>query len=138
MQVSSSELRSKLGKARGLGSAKQGVAHWWYQRLTAVAIAPLGLWFVYALLSLMREPGPVAVAIWFASPVSAVGVSLLLIALFWHAKLGLQVVVEDYVKSPFLKYALLLGNNFACFALAAVGILSVLKLHFLDIAAGAL
>jgi succinate dehydrogenase / fumarate reductase membrane anchor subunit len=135
---STSDLRSKLGKAKGLGSAKHGVSHWWLQRVTAVALVPLSVWFVYSLMTVMLSDSAVKVAQWFASPVNAVTMILLLAALFWHAKLGLQVVIEDYVHRPFSKYALLLANVFISFTFAAVSILAVLRLHFLDIAAGAL
>jgi len=135
MSVSNSSLRSKIGKAKGLGAAHHGVSHWWWQRLTAVALVPLSLWFFYSLLTAMLSADAFKVAEWMADPLSALVMVLLLIAMFAHAKLGLQVVVEDYVKAPFMKYALLLFITFACVALPAVGIIAVLKLHFLDFAA---
>lgn len=131
---SGSDFRSKLGKVRGLGSAKHGVMHWWLQRVTAVAMIPLFIWFVNALVSVMISPDVLAVAGWFSSPVNAVSLVLLLCAMFFHAKLGLQVVIEDYVKCPYNKYSLLLANIFFCFGGATICIIAVLKLHFLNIA----
>lgn len=127
------DLRSSLSRARGLGSAHHGVGHWWLQRLTAVAIAPLSLWVLYSLLTVMLTPEVTKVAEWLAVPLNALVMVLLLSAVFWHAKLGVQVVVEDYVKHPFLKYGLLILTAFACFAFCAVGIIAILKLHFLDL-----
>lgn len=138
MTERSSELRTRLGKVRGLGAAKSGVGHWWLQRLTALALIPLTLWFLCALLSVLLSPNVIVVAEWFASPVNTLFMILFVLAAFMHAKLGVQVIVEDYVHGPFAKYSLLLLNNFACFALAALSILAALKLHFLDVVAGAM
>lgn len=131
------QFRSKLKTVKGLGSAKSGVGHWWLQRVTAVTMIPLSLWFLSSIISVMLSPDVIVVAKWFSSPINALLTILLLSAMFFHAKLGLQVVIEDYVKSPFAKYSLLLGNSFFCFAGAAFTIIAVLKLHFLDIAASA-
>ena len=136
MQASSSDLRSKLSKAKGLGAAHHGVSHWWLQRVTAVAMLPLSLWFFYELLMMMRSPDVAVVAAWFASLAHAVMLILLLVATFYHAKLGMQVVIEDYVKGPVAKYSLLLANVFVCYAFATICILAVLRLHFLDISVG--
>ncbi len=125
----SSDLRSKLSKARGLGSAKHGVSHWWLQRVTAIAMIPLFIWFVTAIVSVMISPEHKQVANWFVSPVNALLLVLLVCAMFYHAKLGLQVVIEDYIKCPCTKYGLLIGNNFFCIAGAVVCILAVFKLH---------
>lgn len=133
--VSNSNLRSKIGKAKGLGAAHHGVSHWWWQRVTAIALVPLSLWFMYALLTIMLSPDPLKVAEWIAAPENAFIMVLLLVAVFAHAKLGLHVVVEDYVKAPVIKYSLLLIITFLCFALPSIGIIAILKLHFLDITA---
>jgi|CXWL01.1.fsa_nt_gi succinate dehydrogenase / fumarate reductase membrane anchor subunit len=125
----SSDLRSKLSKARGLGSAKHGVSHWWLQRVTAIAMIPLFIWFITAIVSVMIAPEQKQVANWFVSPVNALLLVLLVCAMFYHAKLGLQVVIEDYIKCPYTKYGLLIGNSFFCIAGAAVCILAVFKLH---------
>ncbi len=125
-------LQSKLKRVKGLGSAHHGVQHWWLQRVTAVALVPLTLWFTASLVMGMLSPNVVNVAVWFASPANAIIMVMLLVALFMHARLGVQVVIEDYIKCPMKKYGLLLLNTFVCFAFAALSILAVLKLHFLD------
>ncbi|MFW0777190.1 MAG: succinate dehydrogenase, hydrophobic membrane anchor protein [Rickettsiales bacterium] len=130
MSTSSSDLRSKLAKAKGLGAAHHGFSHWWLQRLTAVALIPLSVWFVYELLTVVLQMGPHFVRGWFTQPLNASLLVLMLIAMFWHAKLGLQVVIEDYVHQPAQKYALLLANNFFCFACGVISVLAVMKIHF--------
>ena len=129
-----SDLRSKLSRVRGLGAAHHGVGHWWLQRVTAVALIPLLIWFVCQLTAHLLSPDVVAVAEWLSYPANAILTVLMLLALFTHAKLGVQVVIEDYVHAPALKYFLLLANVFICFIFAAISILAVLKLHFLDLA----
>ncbi len=122
-------LRSPLGRARGLGSAKSGVHHWWMQRLTAIALAPLCLWLVYGLVSVSGESHAEAVA-WLSQPLTAVTMILLLAAMFYHSMLGVQVVIEDYVHGEFSKLASLVLMKFAHLALAALSIFSVLKVAF--------
>jgi succinate dehydrogenase / fumarate reductase membrane anchor subunit len=133
MGQQNADLRSSLSRARGLGSAHHGVGHWWWQRVTALAIIPLSLYFLSALLTTMLTPDITKVAEWLAYPLNALVIILLLVAAFYHAKLGLQVVIEDYVKGPFPKYGLLMLNTFFCFVFTAIGVVAVLKLHFLDI-----
>ncbi|MDE3015407.1 MAG: succinate dehydrogenase, hydrophobic membrane anchor protein [Pseudomonadota bacterium] len=135
--TSGSPLRTRLARVKGLGAAHRGVSHWWWQRVTALALIPLSLWFVASLVSALLLPDVMKVAQWFASPVNALLMIALLAALFLHAKLGVQVIIEDYVHSPVMKYTLLLLNMFICFAFAAVCILAVLKLHMIDVGAGA-
>src|SRR3982074_3848513 len=89
-------MRSPLGRAIGLGAAKEGVEHWWRQRVTAVALVPLTLWFVIAVIGLVGADHAVFVA-WARNPMTTVFIVLLLIATFYHTALGLQVVIEDYV-----------------------------------------
>lgn len=120
-------LRSPLGRARGLGSAKEGVHHWWVQRVTAVALIPLTLWFVVSVI-LLAGAGHGEIVAWLSSPVSAGLMILLLIATFWHAALGLQVVIEDYVHHEGCKVALLLLAKGLLALLAIVSLLSVVKL----------
>lgn len=121
-------------KVRGLGSAKHGVSHWWLQRVSAVAMIPLFVWFITAVVSVLISPDVMNVAKWFSSSVNAIALVLLLCAMFFHAKLGLQVVIEDYIKCPYTKYTLLLSNIFFCFGGVAICIIAVLKLHFLNLA----
>ncbi|MDX2074607.1 MAG: succinate dehydrogenase, hydrophobic membrane anchor protein [Alphaproteobacteria bacterium] len=128
-----SHFETPLAKARGHGASHSAVAHWWFQRVTAVALLFLLPWFVVSLLRSMLSPDVGMVANWFASPLHSVGMVLLLIATFWHAKLGFQVVVEDYVHAPFAKYALLLLNNFIAIAAITLGAVAVLRMHMIDL-----
>ena len=120
-------LRSDLGKVKGLGAAKEGVGHWRLQRLTALALLPLALWFVTTLLGLIGAPHAVVVA-WIGQGHVTVLLLALVIALFWHLQLGLQVVLEDYLHVPWLQILLQLGSR--CFAAlgALVAIVSILKI----------
>ena len=122
-------LRSPLGRVRGLGSAKDGTNHWWAQRLTALALIPLTLWFCAAVVSLSGADHA-AVAAWAGSPVVAGLLILLIAATFYHAYLGLQVVIEDYIHKELYKIAGLLVVKAAAIILALTGILSVLILLF--------
>jgi succinate dehydrogenase / fumarate reductase, membrane anchor subunit len=119
------DMRSDLGRVRGLGSAKEGVQHWWAQRITAIALIPLSLWFVAGLVFLIDVDRATAIQ-WLGSPVTLGLMSLFLIALIYHAVLGLQVVIEDYIHSHAVKLTLLLVIQFAGFALAAAGIIAML------------
>jgi succinate dehydrogenase / fumarate reductase membrane anchor subunit len=89
-------LRTPLAKARGLGSAKSGTHHWIAQRLTAIALIPLSIWFVFSLVC-MTELSHQATTEWIRSPFVAVFLLLFILALFHHAQLGLQIVIEDYI-----------------------------------------
>ena len=126
-RTGSAELRSPLGRAIGLGSAKEGVEHWWRQRITAVALVPLALWFV---VSVIRLAGAdyAAFKAWLGHPVPAILMVLLVIATFYHAALGLQVVIEDYIHARGAKFALLIAIWLGCLVLAVAGIIAVLKL----------
>jgi succinate dehydrogenase / fumarate reductase membrane anchor subunit len=125
--VTDARLRSPLGRAIGLGSAKDGVDHWWAQRVTAVALIPLALWFVTALLGLVGSDIG-AFHDWAGRPLPAILLILLLVATFYHAALGLQVVIEDYIHGEIRKLVLLMLLRLSCFALAVAGIVSVLRL----------
>ena len=122
-------LRSPMGRVLGLGSAKEGVSHWWSQRVTAVALVLLTLWFVSALLRL-GDFSHAAVVAWIELPLNAVLLSLLIGTALYHSQLGVQVVVEDYVVNHGLKVVTLLLINFLHVALAALGIFAVLRIAF--------
>lgn len=117
-------LQSPLGRALGLGSAKSGHHHWWAQRLTAVAMAPLGLWFIASMLGL-DSTDYWSVAAWASDPVHAVMLMLLLLTLLYHSSLGVQVVIEDYVHNGAAKVGTLVLSKFVHIALAVAGIYSV-------------
>ena len=120
-------LRTPLGRVRGLGSAKEGVNHFWAQRMTALALVPLTVWFVISLFSVLGADHG-AVQAWVGSPVVAGLLILLLVATFYHAFLGLQVVIEDYIHSEALKLVTLVAVKGASWLLAVVGVVSVLVL----------
>lgn len=125
------DYRSEIGRARGLGSAKDGVHHWWVQRLTALALIPLILWLVASVVAHVGAPHAEVVA-WIGSPVTVGLLVLLLAATFHHGQLGLQVVVEDYVHHEATKIALLILIKGLAFVLALAGILAVLFIAFGD------
>ena len=120
-------LRSPLGRAIGLGSAKDGVEHWWLQRITAVALVPLSLWFVIAIIRLVGADAD-SVRDWVGNPLPAILLVLLLIATFYHASLGLQVVIEDYIHAEFAKLGLVIIVRLACFAFVVAGIFAVVSM----------
>ncbi len=120
-----------LAAARGLGSAKSGTHHWILQRVTALVLVPLSIWFAYTLTGLVVSAKDATdLAIWLGNPVHAIALSGLLIALFWHATLGLQVVIEDYIHCNATKFTLLLVSKIICYGAALLGVLSVVKMHF--------
>lgn len=120
-------LRSPLSRARGLGSAKDGVHHWVWQRLTAVALIPLTLWFV-ASLAYMTSADHATMTAWIARPYVAVLLSVYLATLLHHSQLGLQVVVEDYIHTRWVNLSSLLLIKFAHVLLAAASIFAVLRI----------
>ena len=121
--------RTQLGRIRGLGSAKSGTGHWWAQRLTAVALIPLVIWFVVSVIVLTGAPYA-AVAAWLGNPLNATLMVLLIFATFHHAQLGLQVVIEDYVHGEGTRLALIMLVKFAAILLGTGSVIAVLKLCF--------
>ena len=118
-------LRSDLGRVRGLGSAKEGVQHWWAQRMTALALIPLSIWFVASIVFMIDVDHATAMW-WLGSPVSLGLMGLFLIALIYHAVLGLQVVIEDYIHGHATKLVLLLLIKASGFVLGTAGIVAML------------
>ncbi len=122
-------LQTPLAKVKGLGSAKNGTHHWWHQRVSAIALLPLSLWFIYSVVSMVGADY-MTVVYWIRLPYVTVLLILFLVALFYHAVLGLQIVIEDYIHSEWQKIACLILVKF----LAAVGslasVLSVLNVFF--------
>jgi succinate dehydrogenase / fumarate reductase membrane anchor subunit len=118
-----------MGRALGLGSAKEGSGHWWSQRVTSVALVVLTLWLVSALLRL-GDLSYYAVTEWMSAPFNAVLLSLLIGTTVYHSQLGVQVVAEDYVAHHGAKVVVLLLLNFLHLALAALGIFCVLRVAF--------
>lgn len=120
-------MRTAIGQVRGLGSAKEGVGHWKAQRLTAIANVILVLWFIVQAVG-MSGAGYAEWSAWFQSPYHAGMMSLLVISCFYHAKLGVQVVIEDYVHSEGLKVASLVALTLACIGLGGICLVSILML----------
>ena len=122
-------LRSPMARARGLGSAHEGVSHWWGQRLSALALIPLMLWFVGYVCTTVGEPFAAARESLHA-PVNAVLMIMMVAAGFYHGHLGLTVVVEDYVHTPWLKFACVIGIKAICFALGVATVFAIAKVAF--------
>ncbi len=120
-------LRSDLGRVKGLGAAHEGVGHWRLQRLTAVALILLALWFVTTLMGLIGAPHAEVVA-WVGQIHVTVLLLALSLALFWHLKLGLQVVIEDYVHTPWLLIAAQVATRAFAALGALVAVVSILKI----------
>jgi len=119
-------LRSPLAKVLGRGSAQEGVHHWWVQRLTSVALVPLGVWFVVSLLSLPSLDRATVVA-WMGQLWTAVCLILLVLTAAWHSQLGVRVVVEDYVHGSGAKALTLALMTFFHVVVAVAGVLAILK-----------
>ncbi|MFI4936796.1 MAG: succinate dehydrogenase, hydrophobic membrane anchor protein [Caulobacterales bacterium] len=119
-------IRTPLGRARGMGSAKHGVGHFIAQRITAIALVFLLSWGVWSALGLARGDYESASA-WMRSPLNAAFVVLLALAAFWHMRIGMQVIIEDYIAKTSTKAALLVLNLFVCWLAGALTILALLK-----------
>jgi len=120
-------MRSQLGRVRGLGASRSGVEHWWVERVTAIALVPLTIWFVVSVLTLLGAEQPVVVA-WAGRPVNTVLLLALVIMTFHHMQLGLQVVIDDYVRASHLAVTLL--NKGAAMMLGLFSIVAILKMAF--------
>ena len=120
-------LRTPVKDALGLGSAKDGVHHWWVQRLTAVALVPLVLWFAFGL-AVNAGGGYEAMHAWVGGPVNAVALIIFIAAAFHHTQLGVQVVLEDYVHHEGLRLISIVVVKFLAVILALAGIFAVLSI----------
>ena len=128
-KIPTAELRAPLGRVRGRGSAKHGSGHWRWQRITAVLLVPLGLWFAWATIGLIGFGFDHSVfRAWMSEPGNALMMILFAVAMFHHAALGLQVVIEDYVHEPAAKTVSLFASNATMGVLAVSSILAVLRL----------
>jgi succinate dehydrogenase / fumarate reductase, membrane anchor subunit len=120
-------LRSPLSRVTGLGSAGDGVGHWWLQRVTSVALIPLTLWFVISVLG-QELSSYTAMHAWLGNLWHATFTLLLVIATAWHSQLGLQVFIEDYVHGHGAKITALLTSKFIHLLAAAAAIIAILRL----------
>ncbi|MBT3914768.1 MAG: succinate dehydrogenase, hydrophobic membrane anchor protein [Rhodospirillaceae bacterium] len=122
-------LRSDLGRVRGLGSANEGTSHWWAQRVTAIALIPLSLWFIYSAVTLVGIDRA-GFKVWLNAPGSILLMTLFVIALFYHMQLGLQVVIEDYVHNERNKIVSLVLNKLVAIFFAVSSIIALIKVAF--------
>lgn len=123
--------RSALGRSLGLGSAKEGTDHWWSQRVSAVALIALAPWFAFSMVTLIGGgAGHAELVEWLRTPWRAIGVLALIATVAWHAQLGVQVVVEDYVHTSGVKIVALIAQRFGHLIIAGVGALAVLRVVF--------
>ena len=121
--------RSALGRVRGYGSAKEGVGHWWTQRLTSVALIVLGCWFVVSLLSLPSYDYATLVA-WMRSGWTALPLILFIAVATWHSEIGIRVIVEDYVEAVGAKTIVLALSMFIHAVIGVASVLAVLRITF--------
>ncbi len=122
-----SEMRTPLSRVRGLGSAKKGTEHFWLQRVTAIANIPLSIFFLASLVAHSGADYQATLA-YFSHPVVAVIMLLLILSAVWHAKLGLQTVIEDYVHGEAQKLTAIVLNNFFTLIVGIASILAIVKL----------
>ena len=120
--------RSPLARAIGLGSAKEGAGAWWAERVTAVALVPLTLWFAASIIAHTGSDYATFID-WLRAPFTTILMVLLLVALFHHTAFGVQVVIEDYVHSG-VKFAAVIGVRLGCFAFAVAGVVATLRIAF--------
>jgi len=120
-------LRTPLGRVLGLGTAKDGTSHWWGQRVSAVALLFLGLWFAW-MLAVTPDFSHSAVIVAIGRPINSVLLLLLSVTLAYHSYLGIQVVIEDYVHAHGLKLAILVLSRFAHILLLAAAVFAILKI----------
>ncbi|MBK1690569.1 succinate dehydrogenase, hydrophobic membrane anchor protein [Ectothiorhodospira mobilis] len=124
-----SSLRSPLGRALGQGSTGEGAHHWWLMRLSSVAMVPLMLWLMFSLAALAGADHATVTA-WLAFPLNTTLMILAVATLFFHANMGLQVIIEDYVHHAGLKFTTLIAVKFALILLAVTGIVAILRIAF--------
>jgi succinate dehydrogenase / fumarate reductase, membrane anchor subunit len=121
------DYRSPLAKVRGLGSAKTGTSHWWMQRVTAVALIPLSFWLIIFLNLSLNAPYQEMVE-WLASPLNTLGMVTWVLAVFYHAALGLQVVIEDYIAAEGVKIVAVWTVNLSFLLLALAALIAVFRI----------
>ncbi len=122
----SAKLRSPLSVAVGHGSAKHGFSHWWWQRLSAIALIPLTLWFLYSLTCLVGADYQTVIN-WLSSPINAGIMLMFTLTALYHGQTGLQVVIEDYVGAKWLNLSLLILIKLGAAAMAVLATIAVLK-----------
>ena len=126
----SSSLRTPIKRARGLGSAHFGTEHFWAQRLSAVTLIPLSIWFMVALLSHLVKADENGISQWLHHPLNALALGALIVTLFVHARLGIQTVLEDYLHCEVKKIVALVLLNLFTFGFGAAALMALAHLHF--------
>lgn len=116
-----------LARARGLGSARTGAKHWWAQRVTAIALAPLVLWFIASFIRLAHADHAAFVS-WLSTPLNTILAISLVVLMFHHAALGLQVVAEDYLHDERIKIPATVAISLTCFLLAVAGVVAIIRI----------
>lgn len=124
-----SRLRTPLSQVKGLGSAKEGTSHFWVQRLTAIALIPLVIWLCFSVASL-PDMDYLAVREWLASPSTSIMMVLFIMVAFFHSRLGLQMIIEDYVGGHTARTVAIIAVTFATAVLGVIGVFSVLRIAF--------
>jgi len=124
-----SDLRTPLARARGLGSARHGLHHWWAQRITAIALIPLVVWFAISLVMLSGADYDIARA-WIGSPLVMVLLILTITIGLHHGQLGVQVVIEDYIHSDGLKLAMIVAVKFVAVVFGLAATVAILRIGF--------
>ena len=119
-------LSTPLSKVKGLGSAKEGTTHFWHQRLTALILIPLVLWFGFSIAAMPVDHATLTG--WIAHPAVTIALILLILATFYHSQLGLQIVIEDYVSTHSIRIVSIILVNFLCLIFAIIGVVAVLKI----------
>jgi succinate dehydrogenase / fumarate reductase membrane anchor subunit len=122
------DFRTPLSRVKGLGSAREGTSHFWHQRLTALLLIPLTLWIGFSIAALPVDHATLVG--WIQQPLVTVVLVLLIMVTFYHAQLGLQSVIEDYVAAHASRTFVLLVSNLMCLLFGTVGVISVLKISF--------
>ena len=129
-------MKTPLARVRGLGSAKSGVAHWYHQRLSALALIPLTCWMIYLVYALSGANYEDASALLSSSALAPVNITILLLFIlmgFWHAALGLQVVLEDYIAHEGVRFVSIIAMRLGLGALAMLALVSILKISFVPL-----
>lgn len=121
------DLRSPLAKAKGLGASGDGSHHFWLQRITALALIPLVLWFCFSI-ALLPEASYSSVTQWLQSPFNAIMMTVLVVTSFQHAHLGLQVIFEDYIHDHAMRFIAVMTVKFLSYFMMAAGLYAIIKI----------
>ncbi|MFK8030550.1 MAG: succinate dehydrogenase, hydrophobic membrane anchor protein [Gammaproteobacteria bacterium] len=124
--------KTPLGNVKGLGSAKSGSGHWWSQRMSAVALLPLGLWLIFSIATLVHNGASDynSFALWVSAPFNAMMLVSTILVVLYHSQLGIEVVIEDYAPEGVSRIGGLMIQKFLHLIVAVIGVFSVLKLAF--------